>query len=784
MISRNAATPLAERVFDLLGQMTLDEKLAQLYSFWIFDLLDGDHQLSSEKLKELLTNGVGQITRAGGASAFDPVSLARTVNTVQRYLVSQTRLGIPAIIHEECCSGYMALGGTAFPQIIGLASTFRPDLAQAMTSVIRKQMRAVGAHQGLAPVLDVARDPRWGRVEETFGEDPTLASQFGVAYVRGLQGDCLKDGGVMATGKHFIGHSSSQAGQNCAPAHLGKRDLWDIFLPPFQAAIRDAGLHTIMNSYPELDGEVVAASRDILTELLRKQLGFEGLIVSDYDAILMIHNYHRVAADKQSAAVMALKAGIQVELPSPACYREALKEAVETGQVGMDLVDAAVASHLQKKFELGLFENPFVDEGSVMDVFETPAQRALAREIAGQSMVLLTNDGTLPLQKTLKKLAVIGPNAAEWRHLLGDYSYASMLEYMLSIAPAGSALGKINPDQLNSHGVKIATILESIQAAVPATEVLYASGCTILGSDRSGFGEAIKVANQADAVILVLGDRSGLLPNCSTGETRDSVDLRLPGVQNELALTILDTGKPVVVVLVNGRPLAIPEIAERSGAVLEAWLPGEEGGPAIAAVLFGDANPGGKLPITFPRHVGQLPLYYNQKPSGGKSYWYQDYVTVESSPLFPFGYGLSYTKFDYSKLSISSMECKAGEVVDISVTIRNRGMRAGEEVVQLYICDDYACLPRPVKELKGFARLALEPAQSCTVTFHLPVNQLAFYDHDMNLVVESGFIKLMVGSSSADIRCEGGVTIVGPLKSLVADRVFMCPVEMSQVSTN
>ncbi len=779
MTYRNATIPISERVASLLGLMTLDEKLAQIYSYWIFDLLDGEHHLSPDKLKELVSNGIGQITRAGGASAFDPVSGARAVNAIQSYLLNNTRLGIPAIVHEECCCGYMALGGTVFPQMIGLASTFQPELAQEMTDVIRQQMRAVGAHQGLAPVLDVARDSRWGRVEETFGEDPLLVSQFGVAYIRGLQGERLKDGGVMATGKHFIGHSSSQGGQNCAPAHLGKRDLWDILIPPFQAAIRDAGLHTMMNSYPEIDGEVVAASRAILTDLLRKQLGFNGLIVSDYDAILMIHNYHRVATDKSSAAVMALNAGIEVELPGAICYREVLKGAIESGKASMELVDAAVSSHLQKKFELGLFENPFVDEAHVMDVFETADQRELARQIAGQSMVLLTNDGTLPLRKTIQKLAVIGPNANEARNLLGDYSYAAMLEYVLSIAPSGSALKNIDPAELGSHAVRVPTILECIREAAPKMQVLYAQGCGTLDEDRSGFEEAIHLAEEADAVVLVLGDRSGLMPDCSTGETRDSVDLRLPGVQSELAQSVLDTGKPVVIVLVNGRPLAFPELAERASAVLEAWLPGEEGGMAVASTLFGETNPGGKLPITFPRHVGQIPMFYNQKPSGGKSYWYLDYVSVDSSPLFPFGHGLSYTRFDYSDFSISCKECKAGEIVDVMVTIKNSGEFYGEEVVQLYVCDDYACLPRPVKELKGYIRLELQPGQSRRVTFHLPVNQLAFYDQDMQLVVESGSIKVMVGSSSADIRCEGGINIIGSQKSLVAERLFVCPVEVN-----
>jgi beta-glucosidase len=361
---------------------------------------------------------------------------------------------------------------------------------------------------------------------------------------------------------------------------------------------------------------------------------------------------------------------------------------------------------------------------------------------------------------------------------LGDYSYAAMLEYMSSIAPAGSLLNQVDFAALQAHAVKIPSILDSIRLAVPSTEVLFAPGCSVLGQDRSGFDDAVHLASQADAVVLVLGDRSGLLPDCSTGETRDSVDLRLPGVQHDLALAVMAAGKPTVIVLVNGRPVAIPDLVEKASAILEAWLPGEEGGPAVASALFGETNPGGKLPITFPRHVGQVPVFYNQKPSGGKSYWYQDYVSVDSSPLFPFGHGLSYTKFEYTDLSISAVEARAHETVEVSVTVRNVGQYAGEEVVQLYVCDQFACLPRPVKELKGFVRVALEPGQSRQVIFHLPVDQLAFYDHNMDLIVENGFIKIMVGSSSSDIRLETGLTILGPKKVSVGERIFNCPFEI------
>jgi beta-glucosidase len=779
MLYRDPSLPVSKRVADLLDQMTLDEKLAQLYSHWMRDLLEDSRTLSTRKMGQLLALGIGQITRLGGSSIFDPLSSARTANTLQRYLLNETRLGIPAIIHEECCCGYMALGGTVFPQMIGLASTFQTDLAEKMTTTIRAQMRAVGAHQGLSPVLDVARDPRWGRLEETFGEDPTLVSQFGMAYIRGLQGKSLKDGGVMATGKHFAGHSLSQGGMNCAPVHMGKRELMETYIGPFQAAIRDVGLHTIMNAYPEIDGEVVAASHAILTDLLRGELGFNGLVASDYEAILMIHSYHRIAEDRSSAAALALRAGIDVELPTPDCYHEPLKQAIQAGKVEMELVDAAVSRHLQKKFELGLFENPYVDEGHVLEVFDTPAQRLLARQIACQSMVLLANDGLLPLRKNIGTLAVIGPNANSARNLVGAYSYAAQVELMLSRLPQDSPMAGMDPASLAPQAVKVPTILDAIHLAAPTANILYARGCDNLNPDTSGFDEAVRVSRLADVVVLVLGDRSGLLPDCTTGETRDSVDLRLPGVQNELAQAIFATGKPVVVVLVNGRPLAVPDLAGKASAILEAWLPGEEGGTAVADVLFGEVNPGGKLPITFPRHVGQVPLYYSQKPSGGKSNWYGNYVSVECSPLYPFGHGLSYTAFAYTDLSLSPRQVEAGGIVDVSLSVRNTGTLAGDEVVQLYTCDEYGCIPRPVKELKGFVRLNLQPGETRRINFHLPVNQLAFYDEEMKLVVEPGTVKVMLGSSSADIRCEGLFEILGAKKSPVKDRLFVCPVEIA-----
>jgi len=768
---------ITKHVSDLLSQMTLDEKLAQLGASWIYDLQTRG-EIDKQKVQARLKHGIGQITRLGGASTYDPLSAAKAANTIQRFLTEKTRLGIPAIVHEECCSGAMILGGTIYPQMLGLASTFQPELAQQMTTTIRKQLRAIGAHQGLAPVLDVSRDPRWGRVEETFGEDPTLVCHFGVSYIRGLQGESLSEG-ILATGKHFVGHSLSQGGLNCAPVHVGQRELWDVFLAPFQAAIRDAGLVSIMNAYPEIDGEVVASSRRILTDLLRGSLGFDGLVVSDYEAVLMIHNFHKAAVNKSVAACMALNAGIDVELPVTDCYCDPLRTALEAGDINIELVDTAVRRHLQKKFELGLFDQPYVDENHVYEVFETAEQRGLALEIARKSMVLLKNDGLLPLKKTIGTLAVIGPNADEGRNQLGDYSYAAVVDRMQISPPENSSFSVFDPVELGEKSLKVITVLDGIRAVVsPTTKILYVKGCDILGDSREGFNDAIKAAEQADVVVLVLGDRSGLDPSCTTGETRDSVDLRLSGLQEELARTIINTGKPIIAVLVNGRPFAIPWLDENVNSMLEAWLPGEEGGAAIADILFGDVNPGGKLPITFPRHVGQLPIFYNSKPSGMHSHWYGDYVTEKVTPLYPFGHGLSFTIFEYADLSINRAQVTEGEIIEISFKLMNSGSVAGDEVAQLYIHDEFATSPRPVKELKGYVRQSLQPGEACKVTFHLSVDQLAFYDEDLNLVVEPGKIEVMVGSSSEDIRLQGDFEIIGAKIIPVKQRVFDCRVDV------
>lgn len=769
-------TNIKKRVAALLAHMTLEEKIRQLGGYWFYELQTSG-ELDHEKVKQKLSNGIGQITRIAGAGNLSPLAAAKAYNHIQKFLVEQTRLGIPAINHEECCAGLMATGSTVFPQMIGLASTFQPELARHMTEQIRAQMLAIGARQGLAPVLDVGRDPRWGRIEETFGEDPTLVSQFGMAYIQGLQGTDPTQA-VMATGKHFVGHAFSQGGLNCGPVHIGPRDLWDIYMAPFQAAIRDAGLMSMMNAYPELDGELVAASKSILTDILRTQLGFDGLVVSDYEAVVMIHNYHYAASSRKEAAVKALTAGIDVELPTFDCY-PFLFDALDTGEISLETIDVSVRRHLTKKFELGLFEDPYVNEDAVLPAFETSANRELAYKIACQSLVLLKNDGMLPLSKSIKRLAVIGPNANEGRCMLGDYSYSAVLELMHQDPPQNSAYVGLEQADIERLPVEIPTVLQSIKKLLPSeVQVHYAKGCDINSSEKAGFEDAVKLAKNADAVVLVIGHRSGLAYGCTTGEFRDATDLGLPGVQAELVRSILDTGKPVVLVFINGRPLSVPSLIEDAHAVLEAWVPGEEGASAIAAALFGDVNPGGKLPVSIVRSVGQVPLFYNHKPSGMHSNIYGDYVNESVKPLFPFGHGLSYTEFEYSDLIVNPQQAAVDQTLSIALKVTNTGSRAGDEVVQLYTCDEFASYPRPVKELRGFSRIHLQPGETRTLTFQLPVNMLAYYGQDLDLVLEAGTFKIMVGSSSADIRLESAVEITGESLQIIKERVFICPVQV------
>jgi len=770
----DAGQPVKKRVENLLYLMTMDEKIAQLSGIWVYEILEGKRFLD-DKANVIMKDGIGQITRLGGASNFDPPVSARIANQIQKYLITNTRLGIPAIIHEESCSGYMAKGGTCFPQTIGVASTWDPESVEEMGTVIKEQMRSVGAHQALAPVLDVTRDARWGRVEETFGEDPYLASKMGTSYIKGIQGSDWKQG-IMATGKHFVGYGVSEGGMNWAPAHIPLREMHEIFLLPFEAAVKEARIASIMAGYHELDGIPCHSSKELLTSILRDQWGFDGLLVSDYFGINMLYEYHHVAKEKNHAARLALESGVDVELPSTDCYGKPLKAAVEKGLVKESVIDTSVMRILRMKFLLGLFENPYVDEKKAASVFDTPEQRALAYKIAQESIVLLKNQGDLlPIRKDIASIAVIGPNANTARNIIGDYAYPCHVESLIEMSKDTEIFNTPITEkvELVDSFVPISSILEGIKSRVSRNTIVhYAKGCDVRSDSRDGFAEAIEAAKKSEVAVVVVGDKSGLVKDCTSGESRDRANLNLPGIQEELVKVIYETGTPIIVVLINGRPLSINWIMNNITSVLEAWLPGEEGARAVADVLFGDYNPGGKLPISFPRSVGQVPVYYNHKPSGGRSHWKGDYVEMSSKPLFPFGYGLSYTNFEYSNMVIMPKSISMDSQVEISVDVKNTESYTGDEVVQLYVNDVQSEMTRPVKELKSFKRVTLKPGQKKTVTFILSIAQLGFYNKDMKYVVEPGTIKVMLGSSSEDIRLTGEFEITGEVTEIESGKKY------------
>jgi beta-glucosidase len=776
---RDASKPVTERLADLLGRMTTIEKAAQLGSAWVFQLAAGTTLVDGAPA--LLEHGLGQVTRVSGASNVASADAARVANAIQRHLVEQTRLGIPAIIHEEVCAGLMARGATVFPQPIGLASTWDPSLVERMATIVRTEMRAIGAHQGLSPVLDVCRDPRWGRIEETFGEDPHLVAMMGNAFVRGLQGGAL-DEGVVATAKHFVGYGASQGGLNWAPAHIPTRELLEVYLHPFEAAVRTAGLRSVMNAYNELDGIPCGASHELLTGILRDEWGFDGYVVADYFSVRQLENYHHLAADAAEAAAVALAAGLDVELPMTDCYGAALVDAVDAGIVAIEILDRAVERVLRTKFELGLFECPFVDVDRAASVVGAPSAHQFARSLASQTIVLLRNDGTLPIEATTTStIAVIGPNADNPRNLFGDYSYAAHVETLLEMRDTDNVFHVPIPDDLDLDADVVGerTVVLAIRAAFPTATVRTTPGCTVNGIDRDGFDDAVRLAVESDIAVMVMGDKAGLTVDATCGESRDRSSLDLPGVQEELLRAVLATGTPVILVLVAGRPCGSVHAHERCAAVVAAWLPGDEGAAAIADVLSGAVNPGGKLPVSFPRTAGHVPVYYRQKRSGGRSHWKGDYVDAAVSPLYPFGHGLSYTSFELTASLPSPTTIGHDGEVTVVVTVTNTGSRDGDEVVQLYTRDPRASVTRPVLELKAFARVSVGGGEHRTVTFTVHAGQLGFYDRQLRYVLEPGEIEVHIGTSVTDLDHAGTFTIVTINGALEVDKVFDAQVQIT-----
>jgi beta-xylosidase len=757
---------LGERVESLLAEMTVDEKLAQLASVWVGAELGSGNVAPMQEafadpapFAEASADGMGHITRPLGTSPVDPVDGARRLAELQRDLVARTRLKIPAIAHEECLTGFTTFGATVFPTPLGLAATFDPDGVERMTRAIGESMRAVGVHQGLSPVLDVVRDYRWGRVEETFGEDPYLVGMLASAYVRGLE-SC----GLVATLKHFAGYSASQAARNHAPVALGPRTLRDVILVPFEMAIREGGARSVMNSYSEIDGLPVAADRSLLTGVLRDEWGFEGTVVSDYWSVVFLLNMHRVAGTPGEAGAMSLAAGIDVELPHVRCYGEPLAELVRAGAVPEDLVDRAARRVLRQKGELGLLDADW-SPGSqaladgALDI-DPPAHRAMARELAERSVVLLTNDGTLPLD--VRELAVVGPCADDPLAFLGCYSYPNH----------GVMQGHVDL----GLGIEVPTFLDALRAELPDADIAHEPGCPIQDVDRSRLAAAADAARAADLCVAVVGDRAGLFGRGTSGEGCDAEDLSLPGIQDELLDALLETGTPLVLVVISGRPYALGRYEGRMAAAVQAFFGGEEGGAAIAGVLSGRVAPSGKLPVQIPRRPGAQPSTYLHPVLGGNS---GGVSNIDPAPLFCFGHGLSYTTFDYSGFELGATEIGTGGEVEIACVVANAGDRAGTEVVQLYLSDPVAPGTRPVIALAGFTRLELEAGERRRVTFTLHADRTAFTGVDLRRVVEPGEIRVAVGSSSEDIRGRLELRLTGDVREVGHDRVLTTPVAHS-----
>ncbi|MFL6216541.1 MAG: glycoside hydrolase family 3 N-terminal domain-containing protein [Blastocatellia bacterium] len=736
---KNPRLSVEQRVADLLKRMTLEEKVAQTQALWQQKklIMDDKGNFSPEKAKDVLKYGLGQITRPSEKKG--PREMAEFTNAIQHWVMENTRLGIPVMFHEECLHGHAAPKGTSYPQPIALASSWDTDLVERIFSATAAEVRARGAQQALTPVLDLAREPRWGRSEETYGEDPYLVTRLGVACINGFQGrgPAIDRAHIFATAKHFAAHGQPEGGTNIGPANYSQRVLRDAFLVPFEAAITEAHAMSVMASYNEIDGVPSHANHWLLDDVLRQEWGFQGFIVSDYFAVAELQARHHVAATKEDAARQALEAGVDLELPDIDVYGMLLKE-IKAGHISEATLDKTVARSLRAKFLAGLFDDPYADPAYAEQITNNAEHQKLALEAAHKSIILLRNQNNLlPLDRSrVKTIAVIGPNAEKLH--LGGYSD--------------------DP----GRGV---SVLQGIKDKVGnAIKVTFAEGCRITESEADWnadkvvpadpalnarrIAEAVPVARAADVVLLVLGENESTAREAwAENHLGDRDSLQLLGQQDDLVKAVLATGKPVVVLLMGGRPLAVNYIAENVPAVLQGWYLGQEGGTAVADVLFGDYNPAGKLPVSVARSVGQLPIYYYQKPTARRGYLFAD-----KSPLFPFGYGLSYTTFQYGEPRLAATRIGTGGQTTVSVAVTNTGKVAGDEIVQMYIHDQTSSVTRPVKELRGFERVTLQPGESRTVTFAITPNKLWFWNRDMKRVVEPGLFDIMVGPNSATLK--------------------------------
>lgn len=755
-----------ERTEALLAELTLEEKAGQLGSYWLrpetnadagFAPMQATFDEGRSTFDALAEHGLGHITRPFGSGTVSPADGVAHLRRIQAGVLERSRLGIPAIAHEECLTGFMASGATTYPAAIAWGASFSPELVHEMARRIGHDMRAVGTHLGLSPVLDIVRDYRWGRIEETMGEDPYLTGILATEYVRGLQ-----ESHVLATLKHFVGHAASRAGRNHAPVSIGRRELADIDLIPFEMAVKLGGAGAVMNSYADLDGVPPAGDRWLLTELLRGDWGFTGTVVSDYWAVSFLESMHRVATDPKDAAAIALHAGMDVELPETNCFVH-LAEAVREGTLAPEDLDEAARRVLRQKIELGLLDDGFdaATDGESIDL-DSADNRAVARQLAEQSVILLSNDGTLPLTD-VRRVAIIGPNATDGRSHLGCYSFTN---HVLARLEGGDT------------SVDVPTIADSLIEELDGVEVLVERGVDVLDPDVSGVEAAVSAARDADVAVVVVGDRAGLFGTGTSGEGCDVVDLALPGKQADLVEAVLASGTPVVLVLVTGRPYALGAFVDRCAAIVQAFMPGEEGGPAVAGALSGRVNPSGHLPIGIPSHVGGQPGTYLAPRLAWES---EGISNLDPRPLFPFGHGLSYATFELSDLVVDSTEIPNDGEVTAQVMITNTSDREGTELVQLYLSDPVASVVRPLKRLVGFTRVELAAGRSARVAFRLHADRTAFTGRGLRRIVEPGDFVLRAGTSSEGPGSEARFAIIGDVRETGEDRVLVTPVEITQV---
>ena len=812
---KDPSRPVSERVEDLLSRMTLEEKAAQLCGNLPASFLK-DGKVDIDTLREKFPNGHGRFTQYSMVGIVDPVQIAEISNTLQHYFVEETRLGIPVALQTENLCGYPAAGGTLFPAQINLGCTWEPELAGEMAAVIGQESRAVGINSAMSPVIDVSRDPRWGRTYETYGEDPLLISRMGVEYIKGMQGEDKE--GVACIAKHFLGYAESQGGLNCANARITDRELYEVFATPFEAAANEADVSGMMANYGEIDGQCVGANKKISKTLLRDTMKFRGMLTSDGAAIMKMYNYFHLTNSYKEAGLLAKQGGLDTEIPIGGAYAQ-LPDYVREGKLDEALLDESVRRILTIKFEYGLFENPYVDVEKVRTAMTNPEKQALSRRIAEKSIVLLKNDDILPLKKDLK-LAVIGPHADNLRYPISGYTYPAYIEMMKAGAEDSSSISiqgmideaaaKKKEDGFGSTNLfadtlamfsnddqamldDLPTLLakmgsRSLQDALSERfTVNYAEGCKIIGNDTSGFSKALDAANNSDVIIAAMGGNCGWV-NVTGGEGKDRSSLDLPGVQQLLLEELCATGKPVVLILYGPGIFALPWASEHTTAMIQAFMPGAEAGVVLTDVLDGTINPGGHLPFTIPHHIGQLPMVYNHRMGSGyhtandasaSLIFSGGYVDNTNRPLFSFGHGLSYTTFDISDFTLSDSTLSTDGSIQASCCITNTGDRTGDQVLQLYYHFSGAHVIRPCMQLVGFVRVNLAPCESKQVTFTLKAAALGYYNEDMHFVVEPGPAELSIGVSCDNLCGSQSFEIVGTPVDLMGKRAYGCDVQIN-----